>query len=79
MSVVYQVQCGSFDKCYVGENGRGLGKRLSEHKRDLRNHHDYSAFVSHAHSTHHLPNLDEASILVLILNISMLEVPGSHY
>ena len=68
LSVVYQVPCGRCDKCYVGETGRGLGKRLTEHKRDLRNDHDYSAFVSHSHSTHHLPNWDGASILAFCNN-----------
>ena len=68
MSVVYKIPCGACDKCYVGETGRGLGKRLTEHKRDLRNDHDYSACVSHAHATHHLPNWDGASILASCKN-----------
>ena len=68
MSVVYQVPCGTCAKSYVGETGRGLGKRLKEHKRDLRNDQDYSAFVVHAHETHHLPNWDAASILASCKN-----------
>ena len=58
MSVVYQVPCGSCEKSYIGETGRGMEKRLKEHKRDLRNDMDYSAFVVHAHATHHLPKWD---------------------
>ena len=37
--------------------------RLKEHKRDLRNHMEHSAFVIHAQKTHHLPNCDKAGIL----------------
>ena len=36
-SVVYQIPCGSCDKSYIGETGKGMGKRVSEHKRDFRN------------------------------------------
>ena len=27
LSIVYQVPCGSCDKSYIGETGRGVGKR----------------------------------------------------
>ena len=36
--------------------------RVKEHKRDLRNDMDHSAFVVHAHKTHHFPNWDRAMI-----------------
>ena len=62
-SVVYKVPCGTCDKSYICETGRGMEKRLKEHKRDLRNDMDHSAFVVHAHKTHHLPNWDRAMIL----------------
>ena len=63
ISVVYQIPCGSCDKSYIGETGRGIETRLKEHKRDLRNHMEYSAFVVHAEKHNHLPNWSEAGIL----------------
>lgn len=62
-SVVYQVPCGTCEKSYIGETGRGMETRLREHKRDLRTDMDHSAFVVHAHQTHHLPNWGGATIL----------------
>ena len=63
LSVVYQVPCGNCDKSYIGETGRGIQTRIKEHKRDLRNDADHSAFVIHAHSTAHLPNWDGAKVI----------------
>ena len=62
-SVVYQVPCGGCEKSYIGETGRGMNIRLKEHKRDLRNDADHSAFVVHAHFSNHLPNWDRATVL----------------
>ena len=62
-SIVYKVPCSSCRKSYIGETGRGMGIRLKEHKRDLRNHMEHSAFVIHAQKTNHLPNWDGAGIL----------------
>ena len=67
-SVVYKVPCGSCRKAYIGETGRGIEIRLKEHKRDLRNHMDHSAFVVHAQETNHLPNWDGAGILASCKN-----------
>ena len=67
-SVVYKVPCGSCRKSYIGETGRGIEIRLKEHKRDLRNHMDHSAFVGHALETNHLPNWDGAGILTSCRN-----------
>ena len=63
LSVVYQIPCGSCDKSYIGETGRGLDTRVKEHRRDVRNDMDHSALVVHAHATGHLPNWAGASIL----------------
>ena len=62
-SVVYQVPCGTCEKSYIGETGRGMEQRLKEHKRDLRNDMDHSAFVVHARKTSHLPDWDGATTL----------------
>ena len=63
ISVVYKVPCGTCEKSYIGETGRGIETRLKEHKRDLRNDLDHSAFVVHAHQTSHLPDWGGATIL----------------
>ena len=42
--------------------------RIKEHKRDLRNDMDHSAFVVHAHATHHLPNWEGATVLASCKN-----------
>lgn len=67
-SVVYRVPCGSCDKSYIGETGRGLEVRLKEHKRDFRNNADHSAFVIHAHNTHHIPKWRDAEVLTTCKN-----------
>ena len=63
ISVVYQVPCGNCDRTYIGETGRGIDKRLKEHKSDWRNDRDHSAFVNHAHHTNHIPNWGGATVL----------------
>ena len=67
-SVVYRVPCGSCSKAYIGETGRGIEVRLKEHKRDVRNYMEHSAFVAHAQKTSHLPNWKGAGILAICKN-----------
>ena len=67
-SVVYKVPCGACDKSYIGETGRGIETRFKEHKRDIRNNMEYSAFVVHAEKTNHLPNWNRAGILASCKN-----------
>ena len=62
-SVVYEIPCGTCNKKYYGESGRGLATRLKEHKADLRHHRTSNALVIHAEHTDHLPNWAEASAL----------------
>ena len=62
-SVVYKVPCGSCNKSYVSETGRGIETRFKEHKRDIRNNMEHSAFVVHADKTNLFPNWNRAGIL----------------
>ena len=62
-SVVYQIPCGGCHRSYVGETGRGLKTRLTEHKRDVRDHRTSNAMVLHMEQTDHLPRWEAASIL----------------
>ena len=59
-SLVYRVPCGGCHKSYIGESYRGLKTRLSEHKRDLKNHKLTNSMVIHAESEDHLPSWDNA-------------------
>ena len=47
----------------MGETGRGLKTRISEHRRDLKNHNMSNALVVHADEAGHLPRWDQAGIL----------------
>ena len=63
MSTIY-LPCGTCNKVYIGETGRGLDQILKEHTRDVKNGMDHSSFVVHARQTNHLPDWYRASILV---------------
>ena len=62
-SIVYKIPCSKCDKSYFGETGRGLRKRIQEHKNDLRNHRTSKALVIHADQEGHLPNWNEAQAI----------------
>ena len=62
-SIVYRIPCAVCPKQYVGETGRGLKTRISEHRRDLRNHNLSNAMVIHADKAGHLPRWEHAEIL----------------
>ena len=62
-SIVYKVPCGGCTKAYVGETYRGLKTRISEHKRDVRNHKTASSFVIHIEEEQHLPEWNRAEIM----------------
>ena len=47
----------------MGETGRGLKTRLSEHKRDMKSYNLSNALVVHADQTGHLPRWEHAEIL----------------
>ena len=70
-SVIYKIPCGTCNKPYFGESGRGLQTRLKEHKADLRHHRVSNAMVIHAERTDHLPNWTGAA--VMHTNFSKLE------
>ena len=55
--VVYKVSCNDCEASYVGETGRSLGTRMSEHR------HENSAVQTHANTTGHEIRPDKAKIL----------------
>ena len=47
--VVYEIKCGTCDKCYIGETGRSVETRVKEHCAHARNGHpELSASAEHA-------------------------------
>lgn len=58
--VVYRIPCTACDKVYIGETGRPVGERMTEHRRDVRlGRTDNSAVAEHAWNSDHHPNWDE--------------------
>ena len=63
-SIVYKIPCsGPCRKSYIGETGRGLSVRISEHRRDVKNNSEFSSIVKHIYKCHYLPDWENTSIL----------------
>lgn len=64
-NVVYKIPCNDCLKCYVGQTGRYLGQRMSEHQRDVkkRNTINPTALVEHTREQNHSFNFDNCVIL----------------
>ena len=62
-SVVYKIPCGGCESTYIGESGRGLHTRLTEHKADFRYHRLSNAMVVHSEKEGHLPRWKDATII----------------
>ena len=93
-SDVYSVPCGSCNKVYLGETGRGFRrKRMNEHRAAIRRHDTSNAFVIHADKEGHLPRWTDANIIanglppirrkilesaLIQLNENLNTSPGSH-
>ena len=60
---VYEVACKGCDKIYIGETGRNLAKRISEHKYDVRKNKESSALAVHSHDEGHDFNFENAKLL----------------
>ena len=62
-SVVYRVPCSKCSKSYYGETYRGIKKRISEHKTDVRHHKVTSSFVMHIDKYEHLPDWEKTEVI----------------
>ena len=62
-SVVYKIECNDCDSSYIGETGRPLGTRLSEHQANIRTLYDRSQLVEHMVTHNHTFDFNGASIL----------------
>ena len=62
-NVVYQVNCGDCNKFYVGQTGRRLETRITEHKAAIRRHDPLSLISVHEDKEGHKFNLDSVKII----------------
>ena len=62
-SVVYKIPCKSCPSSYFGESGRGLNKRINEHKNDVKAHRTSNSIVIHVDKHGHLPDWNNTTVL----------------
>ena len=62
-SIIYKIPCKSCSLCYIGETGRGIEKRLNEHKNDVRAHRLSNSIVVHIEERDHLPDWGKTEVL----------------
>ena len=60
--VVYEVPCTDCDHTYIGETGRTLRKRLTEHKAAVRRQDQNNGIAVHAWRINHRPDWESASV-----------------
>ena len=71
-AIVYRIPCEDCQKCYVGQTGRYLKQRISEHQRDSKklNVVNPTALVEHTREYGHKFNFKEAEIISKQRNLS---------
>ena len=60
---VYKIPCKSCDKSYIGETGRSLKKRITEHKKDIVLQKYESGVAEHVRETDHFFDFQNAKIV----------------
>ena len=64
-----KIHCNDCDRKIIGETGRNLTTRLSEHQRDIRNGKKQSQVFQHARNYDHNFNFSEPEIIHRSANI----------
>ena len=62
---VYKIRCNDCDRKYIGEKGRNLTTRLSEHQRDIRIGKEQSQVFQHVRDYDHNFNFSEPEIYII--------------
>lgn len=62
-NVIYKIPCQDCNKYYVGQTGRKLNTRISEHRQAIKRHDQASLVSAHMDEQGHHFNLDGATIL----------------
>lgn len=78
-SVIYNIPCKGCTKEYIGETGRGLKKRITEHKKDVIKHRTSNSLVLHIDKFKHLPNWEAASEIRIGLDKRMRKALEAAY
>ena len=60
--VVYQVPCAECESVYIGETGRKLEKRISEHKGAVKRHNVKNGIAVHAWTKQHKVDWEAATV-----------------
>ena len=66
-------------KAYYGETDRDMGKRLYEHKEDVRAHRTFNSLVVHKNECGHLPNWEASEALHKCLKKKMRKIVEAEY
>ena len=61
--LIYLIPCKDCHRRYIGETGRPLPERISEHKRAVRVFHPNSEVAHHVHEENHAMDWDSVRIL----------------
>ena len=72
--VVYQVPCADCDCVYIGETGRTLEKRLSEHRGAVKRNDLKNGFAVHAWKTQHRVDWEAATVKQVEMNYTLRKV-----
>ena len=66
---IYEIPCGACPKKYIGETGRTLSKRISEHRRDVTNGKESNACFIHLRNEGHVIDWNNAKMRLKSNNV----------
>lgn len=61
--VIYEIECKDCKQVYIGTTKRSLGKRMTEHKADIRNKRSCTGLSQHILEYNHTADFDKIKIL----------------
>ena len=68
-SGVYRIPCSGCDSSYIGES-TDIGRRLKQHKTDIKNANYNNSIMKHIAETGHPVPIDNASVIIKINNVN---------
>ncbi|CAF1604706.1 unnamed protein product [Didymodactylos carnosus] len=63
--LVYKINCKNCDKHYFSETGRTRSKRMTDHKRAIRNNDESSKLAKHVYANNHTVDIDKVETMSL--------------